>query len=243
MSPEDVRREAAAWVYVPDDARTDDRAEFLVVAYPPHFSTPTIATRWAPGFADVDAVLASARGLGRDEVHFYEVTPGGALEEELLARGADLYETLAVLALDLTEGVPDLAVPADVTVTGVGSLEDMRAAHRIGRAAFGGVERDDADLEAGHWETYRLARRAGVVVGVAGRTLAPPTVRLWGAAVDPRARRTGAYRALLEARLRDGVEAGCTVALVKGRVETSAPVLTKAGFAAYGEVRAYRLAT
>jgi hypothetical protein len=31
------------------------------------------------------------------------------------------------------------------------------------------------------------------------------------------------------------------MALVKGRVETSAPVLRRAGFEAYGEERAYRL--
>jgi hypothetical protein len=32
------------------------------------------------------------------------------------------------------------------------------------------------------------------------------------------------------------------MALVKGRVDTSAPVLLRAGFRQYGEVRAYRLA-
>ena len=58
----------------------------------------------------------------------------------------------------------------------------------------------------------------------------------------PSARHTGAYRALLNHRLRAGVEAGCTMALVKGRVDTSAPVLLRAGFRPYGEVRAYRLA-
>ena len=71
--------------------------------------------------------------------------------------------------------------------------------------------------------------------------VAGETIRLWGGAVVPSARHTGAYRALLDHRLRAGDEAGCTLALVKGRVETSAPVLLKAGFRAYGEVRAYRL--
>ena len=35
---------------------------------------------------------------------------------------------------------------------------------------------------------------------------------------------------------------GCRMALVKGRVETSAPPLLKAGFQQYGEERAYHLA-
>ncbi len=84
--------------------------------------------------------------------------------------------------------------------------------------------------------------RDGVPVGAAGHVVAGETIRLWGGAVVPSARHTGAYRALLDRRLRAGVEAGCTMALVKGRVDTSAPVLLRAGFRKYGEVRAYRLA-
>ena len=72
--------------------------------------------------------------------------------------------------------------------------------------------------------------------------VAGETLRLWGGAVVPEARDTGVYRALLDHRLRAGVAAGCRMALVKGRVETSAPVLLRAGFQQYGEVRAYRLA-
>jgi hypothetical protein len=36
-------------------------------------------------------------------------------------------------------------------------------------------------------------------------------------------------------------ERDATLALVKGRVETSAPILRRAGFALYGEERCYRL--
>ena len=39
---------------------------------------------------------------------------------------------------------------------------------------------------------------------------------------------------MLDHRLRAGVAAGCRLALVKGRVDTSAPVLLKAGFHATG---------
>ena len=37
-------------------------------------------------------------------------------------------------------------------------------------------------------------------------------------------------------------EAGCRLALVRGRVETSAPVLQRAGFQEYGQERSYLLA-
>ena len=72
--------------------------------------------------------------------------------------------------------------------------------------------------------------------------MAGDVLRLWGAAVLPEARGTGVYRA----RARPPAPGrpatpGCRMALVKGRVETSAPVLRRAGFAAYGEERAYHV--
>ncbi len=51
----------------------------------------------------------------------------------------------------------------------------------------------------------------------------------------------GIYRALLAARLEYAVRHGATMALVKGRVETSGPILRRAGFAAHGQERSYRV--
>jgi hypothetical protein len=251
VSPEHVLAEAAAWLWVPPEARTVDTDEFLLIAYPDHFSEPTVATRWnseRPADELIDDVLDAAHGLGRAAVSFFEIgdaTRPPDLEPRLRARGAELTETLAVLALDLTCGVPDLAVPADVEVRRVTTIEDLRATDRIDVTAFGGSPADEEALAAtasrleDDWRY--LALRDGRPVGAAGHVVSGATVRLWGAAVLPEHRHTGAYRALLDARLRAGVAAGATVALVKGRVETSAPVLLRAGFQRFGEVRAYRL--
>ena len=46
---------------------------------------------------------------------------------------------------------------------------------------------------------------------------------------------------MLAERLRLAREHGATLALVKGRVLTSAPILLRAGFADYGEERCYWL--
>jgi hypothetical protein len=250
--PDHVLAESSAWMWVPPEARTVETDEFLLVAYPEHFSDPTVATRWRserPADALIDDVLDAAHGLGRDAVSFFELgeaTRPPDLERRLRERGAELTETLAVLALDLTRGVPDLDVPPDLEVRRVADLDDLRAADRIDVEVFGGSHADEDALAA---TAARLADdhrylvlRDGTPVGTAGHVVAGATVRLWGGAVVPAARHTGAYRALLDRRLRDGAEAGCTMALVKGRVETSAPVLLRAGFSAYGEVRAYRLA-
>ena len=252
MSPEHVRAEAAAWIWYPEEARTVDTDEFLLIAYPEHFSDPTVALRWNSDRRPddlIDDVLAAAHSLGRESVNFFELgdaTRPPDLEPRLRERGAELTETLAVLALDLARGVPDLDVPPDLEVRRVTDLDDLRATDRIDVEVFGGSRADDEALALTAARLAEDARfivlRDGVPVGAAGHVVAGETIRLWGGAVVPSARHTGAYRALLDRRLRTGLEAGCTMALVKGRVDTSAPVLLRAGFRKYGEVRAYRLA-
>ena len=252
MTPEHVLSEAAAWIWFPEEARTVDTAEFLLIAYPEHFSDPTVALRWdsvRPADELIDDVLDAAHSLGRQSVNFFELgdaTRPPDLEPRLRDRGAELTETLAVLALDLTSGVPDLDVPADVEVRRVTDLDDLRATDRIDVEVFGGSHASEEALAltaSRLFDDHRyLVLRDGVPVGAAGHVVAGETIRLWGGAVVPSARHTGVYRALLDRRLRAGVQAGCRMALVKGRVDTSAPVLLRAGFRKYGEVRAYRLA-
>jgi hypothetical protein len=252
LEPQRVLAEAAAWIWYPPEARTVDVDDYLLIAYPPHFSDPTVATRWnseRPADELIDDVLEAAQGLGRESVNFFELsdtTRPADLEQRLRERGAELTETLAVLALDLTTGVPDLDVPPGLEVRRITDLDDLRAVDRVDVAVFGGSPADEESLVSSASrldDDHRyLVLRDGVAVGSGGFTLGGRTLRLWGGAVVEEARHTGAYRALLDRRLRDGMEAGATMALVKGRVETSAPVLLRAGFEAYGEVRALRLA-
>lgn len=252
LAPEDVSARIADWVWVPDEARTVDTPEFLLIAYPAHFSDPTVALRWdsdRPADELIDDVLAAARGLGRDAVTFFnldETTRPADLERRLRDRGAEQTETLAVLALDLADGLPDLDPPADVTLRPITAVEDVLALERLDHEVFGGRLRPDAEIAAefadkGPDPSHVLAWRDDSLVGFAGHTVAGDSLRLWGGAVAGTARHTGVYRALLEHRLRAGAAEGCTAALVKGRVETSAPVLLRAGFTRYGEVRAYAL--
>jgi hypothetical protein len=256
LDPAEVLRAAAEWVWVPPEAREVQTEEFRVIAYPAHFADPTFATSWSssrPADEVIEDVLAAARDLGRDEVTFAGVSDGtqpSDLEERLRSRGARLNETLAVLARDLSEGLPDLDVPTDLELRPAADLESRRAMDRLEVAVFGGSHQDeeslavDAEVAAGGEETDPrvLAWRDGAVVGTAGHVVAGDVLRLWGACVLPEARHTGVYRGLLDHRLRAGLGAGCRMALVKGRVETSAPVLRRAGFGEYGQERSYRLA-
>jgi hypothetical protein len=253
LDPEDVRARLSEWIWVPIEARTVDTDEFLLVAYPAHFSDPTVATRWQsdrPADALIDDVLEAAHGLGRDAVTFFELgdaTRPPDLEQRLRERGAEQTETLAMLALDLATGPPDLDVPDDVELRPIVDVADLIALERLDHEVFGGQLRPEDEVAAefadkGPDPSQVLAWRGDALVGFAGHTVVGDSLRLWGGAVAAAARHTGVYRALLDHRLRAGLGEGCRVALVKGRVETSAPVLLRAGFASYGEVRAYRLA-
>ena len=86
-----------------------------------------------------------------------------------------------------------------------------------------------------------LARVDGEPASSGGCTLDGEVAKLWGAVTLPEFRRRGGYRAVLAERLRLARDHGATLALVKGRVETSAPILARAGFTDYGEERCYWL--
>jgi len=254
LDPTEVLRAAAEWVWVPPEAREVRSDEFHLIAYPAHFAHPTQVTSIhsaRPADELIDEVVEAAAALGRPAPAFYgisDATRPPDLEQSLLARGASPHETLAVLALDLSRGAPDLDVPTDVELTEVLDLEAMSEVDRLDVAVFGDIPAGEVQLAASLGRVLSglepprvLAWRDGAPVGTAGHVVAGDVLRLWGACVLPEARHTGVYRALLDHRLRAGRDVGCRLALVKGRVETSAPVLRRAGFEDYGQERSYLL--
>jgi GNAT superfamily N-acetyltransferase len=153
----------------------------------------------------------------------------------------------------------DLPVPDGVTAEVVTTAAQLREADAVDVAVWGQQpltpERLEAQLaglrRADGAELRVLVRLHGRAVATGGVTLAAPpeawalpgrVARLWGAATLPDARGRGAYRGVLAARLRRARELGASLALVKGRAGTSAPILARAGFRRYGEERLYRLA-
>lgn len=252
----DVVARAAEWVWVPPFAHELRTPEYRVVAFPDYFAEPTEAM---PASFDsgrdpvnvVDDVLVAVAALGREQVAIMglsDLTRPVGLEEHLVDRGAVRCETLAVLALDLTRAPLHLDAPVDVEVRAVADLDALRDYDRIQTEVFGGTLRTEQELltslesiTEGGRDPMLVACRDGTAVGTGGYTVAGDVLRLWGGAVVPEARGTGIYRAVLDHRLRAGRSLGCRLALVKGRVETSAPILRRAGFAAYGEERGYRL--
>lgn len=196
---EAVLAEAAAWVWIPPDARQATSGEYQLIAYPDHYLQPTSVAWSASGRPAADLIAeitAHVRAFGRDTVYWWvrDTTRPRDLETALRGRGGVMVETVQYLAFDLAAGEPDLGL-ADR-----GPAEGLTAE----------VVTDEAGLRAHHlvsdqvWDDHRVRSPQEIDAELA------------------RAH-------------------GATLALVKGRVETSVPILRRAGFTVYGEDRCYRL--
>lgn len=256
---EAIMAAAAAWVWVPEDADQVRTEEYQLVRYPEHYLTSPVSVVWSRSGRPVDELLEEVgrqvRGWGHDEVEWTvsAATRPQSTEDELVRRGAKLAETTQVLAFDLGPGLPELSAPPGVSWEVVEDAAGVRASRVVYRDVWGeGGEPDEAEVERGlaeagrelaDWSGFRVVSFVGgEPASFGGCTIVDGVARLWGAGTRSSLRGRGAYRAVLAARVALAREHGATLALVKGRVETSAPILRRAGFGVYGEERSYRVA-
>ncbi len=144
--------------------------------------------------------------------------------------------TLAGLRADLVADEPSLRASYLVNA-------EVWREHRDRTAAAVAAELAEIQAELAAWSGFRIVVYAdGEPAATGGCGLHGEVARLWGAGARAAFRGRGAYRVLLAARIALAREHGATLALVKGRVETSGPILRRAGFARYSEERLYRLA-
>jgi len=259
MSPsaESVIAANNAWLWVPDNAVSVETGDYLLVRYPDYFDHPLELIRFNPAGPVEDAmaaVLDRARQFALPAMHWMVRLDSPAGVPELLeACGATVTETLDVLALGLSADNAGCQAPsaAGVELRWQTDIAIARDAAAIDAAVFGGsmppedrlaknAARDSVTVPAGEGGML-VAYVDGVAVGTGGVTMADEVARLWGGGVAEKARRRGVYRAILATRLAYGASHGATMALVKGRIETSGPILRRAGFAAYGQERLYRV--
>ncbi len=252
--PDVVAAAAAAWIWVPDEATTIETADHLLVRFPDWFTHQLELARFTPS-GDVEpaleVALTEARTLAADEISCWVrlASPPG-LDDLLLARGARLEYTADVLAVGLGDGVPDLGECSErLVVRWATTPERIRDFAAIGVEVFDGkpapedrlvleAERTVALVAAGGGGRC-VAYLDGEAVGAAGLSLVEGDARLWSGGVRAAARHRGVYRALLRHRLAYAVEHGATLGILTGLVDTSAPILRRAGFTAYGQERSY----
>jgi hypothetical protein len=212
----------------------------------------------SPAGQVIDEVAAHVRRWGLPGVAWWvsSATLPADTEETLRARGGKRIDAVHILARELGDGLPDLNVPGDVTVELVRDERTFRAASLVTVRGWGRRQPAAAVLarelaetigDLATWSGFRvLARVDGEPAATGGCTLRGDVARekivqLWGAVTLREFRRRGGYRAVLAERLRLARAHGAALALVKGRVDTSGPILLRAGFTDYGEERCYWL--
>jgi len=216
----------------------------------------------------IDEVLAHAAAWGRDRVYWWvrdygagQANTGQAdagraeagqasIEATLQACGGNLADTVQVLGYDLTSGVPALDLADGPRAELVQDERTLRASHLVSAEVWedhrertpAAIAEEVASLREGlkSWSEFRVVVFIGSQPAAAGGCwIVGNVARLWGAGTRPAYRGRGAYRALLDGRIALARDHGATLALVKGRVETSGPILRRAGFTSYGEERSY----
>lgn len=262
--PTDVARACGAWYFIPPSARRVETDEYLLLRYPDWYEHPLQLFGILPErpLAEVlDEALDEARALigevAPEILCWARLTAPSGLDEALSARGGVLEERLDVLARTLSvetvsaDTVPSPPAPEGVALRWTDRFATFVDAVRLNTEIFGGtLPPEDAlrrlfDEEAEKVRTGGggsvVAYLDGTAVAAGGVTVVGPDARLWGGGVLPEARRRGIYAVLLHERLRYGVAHGARLALVKGRVDTSAPLLRRTGFEGYGQERSYLL--
>jgi GNAT superfamily N-acetyltransferase len=259
-TPQRVRDVAVLLEWRPDGAVDVQTAEYRLIRYPDWALDPTFAAAQVlrsragrPAGEVIGEVLSRVRGWGLPGVAWWvsDATRPADTEQVLQARGGKLIDAVRILARELGAGLPDLDVPPDVTAELVTGERLFRLSSDIVVRGWGRKEPSEADLERdfrdavldlADWTGFRVVAFAdGQPASSGGCTLTGEVAKLWGAVTLPAFRRRGAYRAVLAARLRLARDHGATLALVKGRVETSQPILVRAGFTDYDEERCYWL--
>ncbi len=241
------------WSFIPSKAVRVETDEYQVLRLPDWWEQPLELREFHPRrpLGEVlDEVLVGCRQADLPHVCCWvRLDAVDGFEDELRARGGRLHETLDVLGRALDDGGPALDPPPDVVVRWATDLATFGDAMRLGAEVFGGeatdddvvaeqFAEDDGKVTGGQGGSV-VAYLDGRAVGTAGLSLVGADARMWGGGVLPGARGRGVYRALLHERLRYALEHGGRLALVKGRVETSGPILRRAGFEKVGQERAY----
>jgi Acetyltransferase (GNAT) family len=254
LTAESVAAASNAWVWIPDNATVVEDEQYRIMRLPDYFDCQLRILEFRPSGpleAAVDAVLERARAFGFPKLRWeVRLNSPAELPALLVARGAALELVTDVLACDLRQDVPALPpASVDTQIRWATNFETARDGSAVGVTGFGGTLPPNDRIEANAASNAAtvpageggmlVAYVNGIPTGSGGITMTDGVARLWGGVVVPSARGQGVYRAVLAARLSYAAAHGATMALVKGKIDTSGPILRRAGFAVYGREPIY----
>lgn len=247
LNADAVRAAAGRWIWVPVDATEVTTDDYRLSHYTDYSSVQWSRTTRPVGEL-LEELLEHVRAARRPKLRWWvdQRTEPADTEERLAGLGLTLTERLEVLALPVGTELP---VPADVAVAEVRDRAGVELASRLQREVFG----HSPDTEAHLAEQSRLAALPdeerlsrcylayvdGEPAAAGGSTVDGDALRFWDGSVLPAYRGRGAYRALVAHRLREARATTAEFALVKAVDDTSAPILKRLGFTAYGEQRCW----
>lgn len=269
-TPRQVLDAAAATQWCPDGAVEVLTDDYRLIRYPDWALDPafpaaqvTLSRSERTAAQVIGEVAERVRQWGKPGVAWWvsSATLPPDTEAVLRAAGGKQIDAVQILARELDgnddagpenpEGPAGPAASGDVSVALVTGERTFRAASMVAVRGWGRKEPTgtalareyaEAVTDLAAWSSFRvLASVRGEPAAVGGCTLRGEVAHLWGAVTLREHRQRGAYRAVLAERQRLARAHGATLALVKGRVETSGPILLRSGFAAYSEERCYWL--
>ena len=266
-TPRHVLEAAAASQWCPDGAVEVLTDDYRLIRYPdgaldPAF--PAAQVTWSRSERTAAEVIGEVAGRvrqwGKPGVAWWvsSATLPPGTEAALRAAGGKQIDAVQILARELDgnddagpENPEGPAGSGDVSVALVAGERTFRAASMVTVRGWGRKEPSRAVLareyaeavtDLAAWSSFRvLASVRGEPAATGGCTLRGEVAHLWGGVTLREYRHRGAYRAVLAERLRLARAHGATLALVKGRAETSGPILLRSGFVAYSEERCYWL--
>ena len=182
----------------------------------------------------VEGIQQTARPRGRDKSDWWiaPTTRPAALDELLVAQGAELTEVTDILAYDMSSRVPDTGPTSRISCRVVHDARALNEAEQVSAVMWAASRQLESvansncatsavplDSEGG----FRVvATIEGRPIATGGCQVARAVARLYGACTLPDARGLGGYRAVLRTRLEVAHAQGATLALVDPERRTSA---------------------
>lgn len=234
--------------WVPPDATVVDRPELAFVSCPRDLPHLNAVTRLRTFPADLDRVLAEvgeAHSAVRSRVMVVPRIRSVELESTLSAAGYEPADAHAACAVSVSDYAGQ--VPTHTEVHAVDCVERLRDWHHVAASAFGEPrEATEDDLrrelractapDARVFRAVAYDRSTREPIASGGLTTFPHLGfgLLWAGGTVPHARGRGAYTAILRSRVEHARRAGLGHVGLYARLSTSAPIVERQGFGAFG---------